>query len=46
MDGNSSRGLGLLGMQERVTQFGGQLEITSQPGSGTSIHIRIPLSNL
>jgi signal transduction histidine kinase len=46
MDGNSSRGLGLLGMQERVTQFGGQLEITSQPGSGTSIHIRIPINDL
>jgi signal transduction histidine kinase len=46
MDGNSSRGLGLLGMQERVTQLGGQLEIISQPGIGTSIHIRIPLNDL
>ena len=46
MDGNSSRGLGLLGMQERVTQLGGQLEIISKPGIGTSIHIRIPLNDL
>lgn len=46
MDGNSSRGLGLLGMQERVTQFGGKLDITSQPGIGTSIYIRIPFSDL
>lgn len=46
MDGNSSRGLGLLGMQERVTQLGGQLEIISQPGIGTSILMRIPLNDL
>ncbi len=46
IDGNSSRGLGLLGMQERVTQLGGQVEIKSQIGVGTSIHINIPLSTM
>jgi signal transduction histidine kinase len=46
LDGHSSRGLGLLGMQERVTQFGGQLDIISRPGGGTSIIIRIPLNEV
>lgn len=40
---NSPRGLGLLGMQERVEQCDGQLEILSSPGLGTKIRIRIPL---
>jgi len=42
MDDDSPSGLGLLGMQERVTQCGGDLEITSQPGDGTRIRIIIP----
>lgn len=46
MDGQNPRGLGLLGMRERVTQFGGQMEILSKPGLGTSIHIKIPLNDL
>lgn len=41
-NGKGARGLGLLGMQERVMQCGGQIEIISQPGTGTRIHIRIP----
>ena len=44
MDGNHPRGLGLLGIKERVSQIGGQLEINSKPGAGTQILIRIPLS--
>lgn len=42
-NGESPRGLGLLGMQERITQCGGQIDIISVPGSGTSIRILIPL---
>jgi len=30
-------------MKERVTQFGGELEIQSQYGNGTCINIQIPL---
>jgi len=40
---NNPRGLGLLGMQERVAQCDGQLEILSSPGQGTKIKVRIPL---
>ena len=44
MNGDNPRGLGLLGIKERVSQCGGQVEIKSQPGSGTQIRIRLPLS--
>ncbi len=43
-NGPGPRGLGLLGMQERVAQCGGTLEIISSPGAGTRLRIRIPLS--
>ncbi len=40
--GNTSRGLGLLGMQERVSLWGGTLEILSHPEVGTLIRVRVP----
>ena len=40
---SSMRGLGLLGMRERLELIGGELEISSEPGSGTSLHIHVPL---
>ena len=36
--------IGLLGMQERVTLTGGEMEILSSPGTGTEIRVRFPLS--
>jgi signal transduction histidine kinase len=39
----NTRGLGLLGMQERIELLRGELEIESVPGSGTQIHIRVPI---
>ena len=36
------RGLGLLGMEERVKQLGGRLEIESQPGRGTLLRATLP----
>ena len=41
--GESLRGLGLMGMRERVELVGGVLDIDSAPGAGTRIHISIPL---
>ena len=38
------RGLGLLGMKERIELMSGTLSIRSQPGSGTDIDIEIPLN--
>jgi signal transduction histidine kinase len=43
---NDARGFGLLGMRERVAQCGGHIEILSQPGEGTHIRVRIPLSEV
>ncbi len=40
------RGLGLLGMEERVRRLGGRLKITSEPGRGTLVHAALPLSEL
>jgi signal transduction histidine kinase len=39
----NTRGLGLLGMQERIELLGGELEIISVPGNGTQIHIHVPV---
>lgn len=38
------RGLGLLGMEERVRELNGAFEIKSQPGAGTHIRIRVPVT--
>ena len=37
------RGLGLIGMRERVNLMNGTLEISSSPGKGTRVHVEIPL---
>jgi len=34
---------GLLGMRERARMVGGELEISSKPGSGTTVGVRLPL---
>lgn len=41
-DPGHRKGLGLLGMEERVRQFGGVLHIDSRPGGGASISILLP----
>ena len=41
--GNSSVGVGILGMRERVRQLGGQLDITSN-NAGTTVNVIIPVS--
>jgi signal transduction histidine kinase len=37
------RGIGLIGIQERVRQLGGSLEIFSQPGRGTALKVTLPV---
>ena len=38
-----TRGLGLLGMEERVSQLGGHLRVFSEPGCGTRVTVELPL---
>ena len=44
-DQTHRRAWGLLGMQERVALVGGSCQIVSQPGLGTTIEVRIPLTS-
>lgn len=41
---SATRSLGLLGMKERAQACGGNLQISSTPGAGTKVEIRIPFS--
>jgi signal transduction histidine kinase len=41
--GQPNPSFGLSGMRERAAMLGGKLEITSKPGDGMSIDVRIPL---
>ena len=41
--GRQHRGLGLLGMEERVRELGGSFAVTSPPGGGTTVRAEIPL---
>jgi len=38
------KGMGILGMQERVTRLGGTFKVESQPGQGALIMVRLPFS--
>jgi signal transduction histidine kinase len=40
------RGMGLLGMEERVRHLGGTFEVDSEPGRGTRVEIVLPLASL
>jgi signal transduction histidine kinase len=41
-DPERTRGLGMLGMEERVRQLGGRFEVQSAPGKGTVLKVTIP----
>jgi len=43
LSGRAPRGLGLLGIQERLQVIGGGCEIQSAPGQGTKLNVKIPL---
>jgi signal transduction histidine kinase len=40
---HTARGLGLVGMEERVTRLGGSLHVDSQKGLGTLLSIELPV---
>lgn len=43
-DAKNVRGLGMLGMEERVREAGGALTVDSQTGKGTTISAKIPMT--
>ena len=45
-DAGRNRGLGILGMQERVAHLGGTLDIDSHPGRGSLLKVQLPVANL
>jgi len=44
-EAGKSKGLGLLGMEERVTQLGGIFRISSRPGEGVTLSAEFPIAN-
>jgi signal transduction histidine kinase len=44
-DASRVRGLGLVGMHERVSQLGGVLKVESDPARGTRLRVDLPLPN-
>jgi PAS domain S-box-containing protein len=41
--GSARAGIGLSAMRERVEELGGEIEVSSRPGEGTEVTVRIPL---
>jgi signal transduction histidine kinase len=44
-DAGRVRGLGLVGMEERVQHLGGAFEVQSKPGAGTKVAVELPLAS-
>jgi signal transduction histidine kinase len=42
---SQEKGMGLLGMEERVARLGGRFSIESKPGNGTILSIHFPLAS-
>ena len=42
-DPRRTKGMGLLGMEERVKQLGGHLDVVSEPGKGTTLRVSLPV---
>jgi signal transduction histidine kinase len=43
-DPQRSRGMGLLGMEERIKRLAGTLSVDSQPGKGTTVTAELPIA--
>lgn len=46
LDKDNPHGWGLLGIKERVSQWCGEVEIITEPGKGTLIHLRFPIEEV
>src|SRR5580704_3514845 len=44
-DARRVRGLGLVGMEERVNHLGGAFEVESRPGAGTRVAVELPIAS-
>ena len=44
-DGGPATGVGLSSMRERTEMLGGRLELSSHPGEGTAVEVRVPLAD-
>jgi signal transduction histidine kinase len=44
-DAGRVRGLGLVGMEERVNHLGGAFEVASRPGTGTRVAVELPIAS-
>jgi signal transduction histidine kinase len=44
-DARRVRGLGLVGMEERVRHLGGAFQVRSVPGTGTTVDVELPLAS-
>jgi signal transduction histidine kinase len=44
-DARRVRGLGLVGMEERVNHLGGSFAVRSRPGAGTKVAVELPLAS-
>ena len=42
-DSRTVRGMGLLGLEERVTHLGGVFQLNSRPGQGVALDVELPL---
>jgi PAS domain S-box-containing protein len=42
---NAAKGSGLIGLKDRVEALGGQIQVSSPPGIGTSLQLTIPLDS-
>jgi PAS domain S-box-containing protein len=40
--GSARAGIGLSAMRERVEELGGEIEVSSKPGNGTEVTVRVP----